>query len=210
MLKIFCLIFSLFIFLPVVSQGASLNIIINEIAWMGTKVSYSDEWIELYNSSNYSVNLEGWKSEAEDKSPKIDLKGKIPSKGFFLLERTSDETVLDIKADLIYKGGLNNEGEYLKLINSQGKIIDEINCSSKWFNGNNKTKRTMERISFSKPGNNFENWQTSQDSGGTPKAKNSSGFAKLELPRAESEGGSIRTKTAFINEKSPEAYLRLA
>ena len=56
----------------------------------------------------------------------------IDAFSYFLLERTNDETVPDIKADLIYKGGLNNKGEHLRLINEQGKIVDEIDCSSEW------------------------------------------------------------------------------
>lgn len=170
------------------------DIIINEIAWMGTEVSYNDEWIELYNNSNHFVNLEGWKLEAEGKSPKINLKGKIPSKGFFLLERTNDETVPDIKADLIYKGGLNNKGEHLNLIDNQGKVADEVDCFSGWFAGNNKTKKTMERINFSKSGDNSKNWQTSKNPGGTPKTENS------KPPKVQKkETASIGEKTAKLS-----------
>ena len=38
---------------------APLEIIINEIAWMGTENSSTDEWIELYNNSNFSCKLLG-------------------------------------------------------------------------------------------------------------------------------------------------------
>jgi len=183
MLKIFCLIFSLFIFLPLISQGASLDpsplvksegldVVINEIAWMGTE-----------------------NSATADKTPKINLKGTIPAKGFYLLERTDDETVLDIKADLIYKGSLNNKGEYLKLINLQEKVVDEIDCSSKWFVGDNKTKRTMERINSLFLGNDPKNWQTSHNPEGTPKSKNSPGLTEDRPPQAE---------TASIGEKVGE------
>jgi len=134
------------------------------------------------------------------------------AKGFFLLERTNDETVSNIKADLIYKGGLNNKGEHLKLINSQGKVVDEIDFSSGWFFGDNKTKRTMERINFSKSGDDSKNWQTSKNPGGTPKSKNSPGFAKARPPQAET--ASIGEKTArlslwyqYFNKASLNAFL---
>ena len=150
-----------------------LDIIVNEIAWMGTENSPSDEWIELYNNLSFSIDINGWKLKTGDSSSEIILKGKIASEGFFLLERTDDATLINIEADLIYKGNLNNKGEHLKLIDPEGKIIDEINCSSGWFEGDNETKRTMERKNSLISGGNPENWQTSKESGGTPKTENS-------------------------------------
>jgi len=144
------------------------KIIINEIAWMGTETSSTDEWIELYNNENFSINLKGWTLKSANKNLIINLTGTISANEFYLLERTNDETLPNIKADLIYKGSLNNQGEDLKLINSSEKIVDEVNCSSKWFAGNNKTKQTMERLAS-------KEWQTSSVSGGTPKIKNSLG-----------------------------------
>ena len=50
---------------------ASSNIIINEVAWMGTTASANSEWIELYNPSNSEVDLTGWTLEAQDGAPNI-------------------------------------------------------------------------------------------------------------------------------------------
>jgi len=80
-----------------------------------------------------------------------------------------------IKSDLIYKGNLSNNGEHLKLIDNNKKIIDEIDCSKKWFFGDNEVKKTMERKNTLIGGDNSENWQTSENSGGTPDRKNSEG-----------------------------------
>ena len=167
----------LFLFFLILASPAlaadSLDVVINEMAWMGTENSYNDEWIELYNNPSDSINLEGWKLVAEDGTPEINLTGGIPGQGFFLLERTDDETVPDVEADLIYKGSLNNKGEYLKLIDDRGKIIDEIDCSSGWFAGDNTFKKTMERKNPLLSGSDSSNWQTSQEPGGTPRAENS-------------------------------------
>jgi hypothetical protein len=178
--SILCLSF----FPPLAAQGASLPLIINEIAWAGTAASYSNEWIELYNGGDRDINLNGWILKSADKTPKISLSGIMPAKGFYLLERTDDETVPGIKADLIYKGALNNKGEDLTLYDNSGNLIDEVNCSSGWFAGDNKTKQTMERISPFASGNNSQNWKTSQSSGGTPKAINS-GHKEGKKPREE-------------------------
>jgi hypothetical protein len=142
---------------------------------MGTGGSVNDEWIELYNNSSFLIDLNGWEIISNDKAPNIFLKNRISAKGFFILERTNDTTLPKIKSDLIYKGNLSNNGEHLKLTDNNKKIIDEIDCSKKWFFGDNEAKRTMERKNTLTEGNNSENWQTSESPGGTPGLKNSEG-----------------------------------
>lgn len=143
-----------------------LDVVVNEIAWMGNTVLGNDEWIELYNNTENSINLDGWQLVAQDGTPKINLSGTIPANGFYLLERTNDDTVPGISADKIYTGALGNNGENLKLYDNLNNIVDEVNCSEKWLAGDNAAKQTMER----KIDNN---WQTSQNPGGTPKSQNS-------------------------------------
>ena len=149
-------------------QGAAAAepaVLINEVAWMGTAVSANDEWLELYNQTEQEIDLAGWKLEAADGSPKIELAGIIPAGGYFLLERTDDETVPDLAANQIYTGSLSNSGEWLKLSDSSGNLIDEINAVAGWPGGDNDAKKTLERV-------NSDSWQTGLEPGGTPKAKN--------------------------------------
>jgi len=183
--------------------------VVNEIVWMGTKSSYNNEWIELYNNTNYEIKLEDWKLTAEDGTPEINLSGMIPANGFYLLERTNDDTLPEVPADQIYAGAMGNNGEYLTLYDSSGNMIDSVNCSPGWFAGDNSTKQTMERknpLSTASP----ENWGTSQNSGGTPKAKNS--VSEETLPSFNSFQGKTEEQTEirviypsniFINEILP-------
>jgi hypothetical protein len=173
-------------FLPFFCSAAqSLDVVINEIVWMGTDVSANDEWIELYNNTDLEIDLGGWKLIAQDETPQISLTGKIAPQDFFILERTDDETISAIKANQIYKGALNNKGEFLKLINGN-QVVDEVDCRDGWFKGNNQTKQTMERLNTKLAGNNQNNWQTSQESGGTPKAQN---FLKVKAESQPETGG---------------------
>ncbi|MBA7599010.1 hypothetical protein ES703_06037 [subsurface metagenome] len=126
------------------------DVLINEIAWMGTKTSYNDEWIELYNNTNSPINLEGWALKG------VALTGTIKASGFYLLERTDDNSVPDIPADQIYTGALNNKCETLELYDSSGKLIDSVICQDGWLAGDNSTKQTMER-------KDINSWQTSQE-----------------------------------------------
>lgn len=163
----------LLLFIPLCFAANPLDVVINEIAWMGTQVSYNDEWIELYNNTNSSLNIDGWVLKTADGTPKINLGGAIAVSGFYLLERTDDNTVSSIPADQIYTGALGNSGEKLELYDSFGNLIDRVDSSSGWFSGDNSTKQTMERINSKVSGNDASNWQTSQNPGGTPKAANS-------------------------------------
>lgn len=94
---------------------SSGSVVINEIAWMGTRASASDEWIELYNNTDQDIDLADWSLVASDGSPQISLEGIIPKQGFFLLERTDDAVISDLIAQQIYSGSLENGGEELFL-----------------------------------------------------------------------------------------------
>ncbi len=166
-LKIICLL----LFLPVLIQGKEKTVIISEVAWMGTAASPYDEWIELKNTSEEIVNLEGWKLKSEEGTPEIKLKGIISPQEFLILERTDEDTLPEIKADITYTGGLKNTGERLVLLNENGETVDEINAEEGWPAGVNETKETMER-------KEDLSWQESEKPGGSPGRKNS---PKVEL-----------------------------
>lgn len=139
-ISIFLIIFLL------MATTASANVLINEVAWMGNSGSANAEWIELYNPDSESVNLDGWTLKAIDGSPSITLSGTISSLEYFLLERTSDETVPSIPANQIYSGSLGNNGEHLVLRDKAGVVINEIDHASGWLGGDNTSKQTMQLV----------------------------------------------------------------
>ncbi len=148
------------------------NIIINEVAWMGTHSNASNEWIELKNISSRDINMKGW--SLVDKTNQIDITFDdllLKSGGFLLLERTSDNTVPFVNADLIYKGTLGNTDDELYLFNSNCGLEDYVSANPSWPSGNSAERRTMERAK------NLE-WQTYSGESyynilGTPKRENS-------------------------------------
>ncbi|MDD2935181.1 MAG: lamin tail domain-containing protein [Candidatus Pacebacteria bacterium] len=169
-------------------------VVINEIAWAGTSSdTYNDEWIELYNNTDEEISLENWILYAEDKEPHIKLSKSIPAKGYYLLERTDDETVSDITADLVYTGNLSNNGEHLFLSfveNGATTTVDEILKANNWNQkGGGRSYTTMERYDTNIAGTDWDNWGGSMnkllingknaDGGdifGTPKQRNSSTY----------------------------------
>jgi len=155
-----------------VLQSPSRNkVLINEVAWMGSTVSANDEWIELKNISNQSIDLSNWQIINKGRQIEINLsqlKNKIlASGGFILLERTDDNSAPNVKADLIYTGALSNSDEGLKLFDGNCNLMDEVLVGASWPAGDNYLKKTMERN-----GSDF-GWHTSAYVGGTPKAENS-------------------------------------
>lgn len=195
----FCLIFIVFSFL--IPFVVSANVLINEIAWMGTEESYNNEWLELYNPTDLNISLEGWVLKAVDGTPEIKFSGTIPSFSFYLLERSSDNTIPAVTANQIYTGALNNNGEKLELFDNLGNLIDSIDCSKGWLAGDNQTKKTIERASSGI-------WQTSQNPGGTPGAENSKSVL-LAKPSVPPVSISSSAATAAEEEILPETGSRV-
>lgn len=158
------------------------NVVINEIAWMGTVNSASDEWIELYSLD--SIDLTGWHLITEDGAVDIALSGSITAGGFFLIERTDDTTVPNIPADFVtpFGSGLSNSGEILTLKNAEGAVVDRIDASSGWPAGDNTTKETMQKSGPPAGGG----WITAA---ATPKAVNVSTSTSTDSTDNSSAGG---------------------
>lgn len=150
---IFLLLFSNVVF--------AKEIVINEIAWMGTENSANDEWIELFNKTEKDISLEGFSLFLDTKE--IKLEGIIKAHNFYILERTDDDTLPQIKANLIYTGSMKNTGLNI-FLKKNGNIIDEALFENGFNVGDNETKQTAERIN--------ESWQTSLNSGGSPQNEN--------------------------------------
>jgi hypothetical protein len=101
-------------------------IMINEVAWAGTLASASDEWIELFNPGETAISVDSW-SLHDDGDLTIALNGVIAPHGYYLLERSDDQTIADIPSDLLYSGSLSNNGDRLQLLDPTGTLIDSAN-----------------------------------------------------------------------------------
>lgn len=188
-LILFCLI-GLFLW-PVFCWG---NVIINEIAWMGTEKA-TDEWIEFYNDGSSIIDIANWSIYGADTEKCLDFSSAdgnlttiIPEYGYLIYANGEDDikdangiNIVDIWDASI---GMNNNSPGKLILydspNCQGNEIDIIDQTDSWLTGNKTTKQTMERIS--------DGWQTSLNPGGTPKAENSSGkIEEIAEPELEIE-----------------------
>lgn len=167
------------------TRGSVRQVVINEVAWGGSPPNVAHEWIELLNTTDKEISLEGWRLVSSNGSPDVLLSGSIPAVGFYLLERNDDQAVPGIKADLIYRGALRDRGEILYLLGSDGNTIDTANqAGGSWPAGANgfgvPPYCSMERVDPEGP-DVSENWATyygdDDDEGdgccGSPRAENS-------------------------------------
>ncbi len=170
------------------------GIVINEIAWMGTATSASDEWIELKNISDEVINLQGWQLIDKDNQIQISLSStdSILAHGFYLLERTDDNSVPNLSADKIYTGALSDTDESLRLFNPNCVLIDEVVATTNWTAGDKTNKKTMERNIDLASWHSYSNSSPDEASGlyGTPQKENSQYNSELgdEEPGDEEPG----------------------
>jgi phosphatidylserine/phosphatidylglycerophosphate/cardiolipin synthase-like enzyme len=187
--------------IPIIaSPKDSHEVVISEIAWMGTTDSYTDEWIELYNNTGSPIDLTGWSLSAIDGTPAITLSGTIPASGYFLLERTDDNSVPGVDADQIYTGALGNDGENLTL-HDGASIIDQVDCSSGWFAGHADGRVPMVRSALSGDGSQSSSW-THNPRCGT--ATNSTGVSKT-CPLTITYVGHDLDYAVYFNERATTA-----
>lgn len=131
------------------AQTASAAVLLNEIAWMGSSTSSADEWVELYNSGSDSTDLTGWKIVGKGGVTIALLSGSIAPNTYFLIERSDDNTVPNIPADLVvsFGKGISNDGETLKLIDGGGNTVDSAVGGKNWtkLGGDKVSKQTAQR-----------------------------------------------------------------
>lgn len=140
---------------------ATIPIAINEIAWMGTIASANDEWFEIKNNTNHTIDLSQWVLQAMDKTPYVSLSGVIAPHAYLVFERTNDETITDVTAHQTYTGSLLNTGEQISLSYASTTLDQTPYVSGgAWTAGTTTTYSTMERYSSRDLGINATNWGT--------------------------------------------------
>jgi|SRR3989338_9990794 len=198
-MKVFLALVSLLFPLSAFAQ----SIVINEIAWMGTPIQgveekqwWRYEWLELYNNADTAGMLDGWNVElyrGNELYFTIPLVGTVLPMGYFLVG--ASDKILGVDVNYSNLGGkFLNTGQKVVLSNATDAVVDEVDATAGWPGGDNKTKQTMEKTS--------QGWQTSKDSGGTPKVPNSEGVPKLSLVKDS------LTKLSFTQEETEKDPIR--
>ncbi|MCX6792165.1 MAG: lamin tail domain-containing protein [Candidatus Gottesmanbacteria bacterium] len=77
---------------PIPTPTPTETVVINEIMWMGSSSHDNDEWIELRNTTNTTVNLAGWYlTGAGAGASVINLTGSIGPNGYYLVSNYNSD-----------------------------------------------------------------------------------------------------------------------
>ncbi|MBP9727858.1 MAG: lamin tail domain-containing protein, partial [Candidatus Moranbacteria bacterium] len=171
------------------------DVVINEVMWMGSTVSDSDEWIELKNMTGNTISLAGWQLEKSGTSGgtlTISSGKSIPANGYFLIAnygKSSGSSALDVEADWVTTSvAFNNTGNgNIVLKAPSAVVIDSALGTPNWGAGNHGTlEQSMERNDIPGDGllasswhacvsgaaNGAPYWDAVGNNFGTPKAAN--------------------------------------
>ena len=189
---------------PETPEYSLRNVVINEIAWMGTEALSSHEWIEFYNTTDSDINISTWSIYGADTGQCLNFADAdditatiIPATGYLIYANHENDVrdseginIVDIWDATI---GMNNDSPgQIILYDAQDcerNTIDTVNqVEGHWFAGiASPDYISMERIDSSGAGTDSENWadnnsQNAQNGldadgntiNGTPKSQNSS------------------------------------
>jgi hypothetical protein len=184
---IFCL-GGLFVFTNTIQAADPGDVIINEIAWMGSSASSKDEWIELKNMTSQDIDISGWTVEGASPKggalviPKEDSEHIIPANNFYLISYYSiadriidpETTILDVIVGWRVKNmgniSLANTNNGNLVLKDREKDIIDIAKGDEWAAGAYKRSEgiycSMERNAPPEDGSLIENWHTATDSQG--------------------------------------------
>jgi len=188
-------------------------LIINEIAWSGTNASADDEWIELRNMTNSTLDLSHFVITTPDGSRTIAFSGTMGAAGnssgtdFFLVERNAEATSLSSPNAVTSNfSSLSDSGEQLLLQWGNGAATSTVDSTppvatcSGWCagvslgsvgysvqNGTSTANLTMERKNNTIDGSLSGSWQTTD--GYSFYGNDRSGSAMYSTAGAESSKG---------------------
>jgi hypothetical protein len=167
---------------PPITSPQPGDVVINEINWAGNDSNDDDEWIELRNMTNQTVNIAGWVIDglgSGTASITVPAGSIIEPNGYFIISNYDQATsAINILPDVINSSiNLANGGEQLILrTSSGGTIIDTANdpnatgvvsTSEKWCAGHNGPSggptESMERASIPGDGTVCTSWHEANE-----------------------------------------------
>lgn len=162
--------FTLLLSIP---AGAFASPVINEILWMGSDVSTTDEWIELYNPDETAVDLSGWSlSTLSSKGQEVIAisfeTGSVLEAGEYwvIARKSAASSALEEEPTFLAPSlSLLNTSLLVRLRTAEGILIDEVDDGSgSPFAGSNPSgtgaKASMERVSPFASGSEKSNWRS--------------------------------------------------
>ncbi|MBU0707485.1 lamin tail domain-containing protein [Patescibacteria group bacterium] len=152
-------------------------VVINELMWMGSSASSSDEWIELRNLTEQTIDLSDWYFTKKSGGGEVTMLtlpvGSIVNPNdYFLISnysQESDSSVLNVLPDHVNTSvSLVNTGLQIKLYNAEQNLIDTADdglgkpLAGEYQSG--ETWKSMERNMDYEDGTLETSWHTAEAS----------------------------------------------
>jgi PKD repeat protein len=151
-------------------------LIINEI--MYNSPGTDEEWVELFNNTGASIDLENWKlldSDASHTPIVIPAGYSIDDGGYFTIAvATGGSFPFTPDYDGTGNFALNNSGDVVRLYNNSGILIDNVSYtdSDPWPTEPDGDGPTLSLIDPNTDNSLPQSWLASLEEGGTPGAEN--------------------------------------
>ena len=130
------------------SQPNNNKIVVNEVYYDvddqhgSERPSQTDEWVELYNNTDYDINLKDWTLTDNDSEVSISHRNVIlPAHQFAVLAKAAQtwtywnipDTAVKIELGQPIGNGLDNDGDRIILKDNNGTIIDMMSYGNDTF-----------------------------------------------------------------------------
>ena len=172
-------------------EAAEYDVVINEIMADPTPAVGLPEWeyIELYNTTDYVINLEGWQIQV---GANDNVFGNVILAPHAYLIVCHNDAVDELKTfgDCVGFGSfaIGNTGSTIILIGKNGQMISRADFSNSWYHDADKKDGgwSVEQIDPMNPCAAASNWTASVDAlGGTPGSINSVNGQNESQPKVE-------------------------
>ncbi len=136
------------------------------------------EYLEIYNNSEKTADLRGWKLEVKEKSYLFKYGGLNPFEHAIICHPV-DSVLFDGMGKIItvYKfPALTNSSSTIRILSDEDVLIDEVSYSDTWYSDVVKKEGgySLEKVDPERNCGNIHNWKASEDDmGGTPGRINS-------------------------------------
>lgn len=154
-----------------ISLADSGNVFVNEFSF--EPPSGQTEYIELYNPTDKSFDLQQWtlSDNRDSRYPITQSQFIVPPDSFVVI--APDNTLLYSHPDILLVPmntfpSLNNSGDEIALRNADGTLLDSLAYASEWGDG----EAALERRTTTVSGTYQSNWGPSPNGTGTPGIQN--------------------------------------
>ena len=170
-------------------KAKAYDIVINEIMADPSPPTELPEWeyIELYNASDYPINLNKWKLAIGNNEYLFDKSIEIQSKEYLILcdENAIDEFLIFGLCKDFCSFKVSNTGVNIALFDNKESLITSVNFDISWHSSSYKKDGgwSLEQIDYYNPCAGKPNWSSSVcGDGGTPGKCNSIKNTNVVMP----------------------------